>query len=152
MQAADADAVAAWRYQPPYDFYDTAADPSSLTEVLDARRWGHSYFSVFSAPESGDEEPVGFLSLTRRAGGEELEIGLGLRPDLTGRGMGLSFVEVCLDFARTRSKAKTFILHVATFNRRAQTVYERAGFVAQETSFRHLGGRPWEFLRMSRPA
>lgn len=159
MQAADADAVAAWRYQPPYNFYDTAADPSSLVEVLDARRWGHIFFSVFSSPplpssslpESGDEELAGFLELTARPG-EVIEIGLGLRPDLTGHGLGLSFVEACLDFARQRSRPQAFALDVATFNQRARAVYEKAGFVPGDTFWRHLSGRRWEFLRMSRPA
>ena len=171
MQAADADAVATWRYQPPYNFYDTAADPSSLVEVLDARRWGHIFFSVFSSsplrsspplpsssplpssplPESGDEELAGFLELTARPG-EVIEIGLGLRPDLTGQGLGLSFVEACLDFARQRSRPQAFALDVATFNQRARAVYEKAGFVPGDTFWRHLGGRRWEFLRMSRPA
>ena len=160
MQAGDADAVAAWRYQPPYDFYDTAADPSSLLEVLDARRWGHIFFSVFastapsspsSSPESGKEELAGFLELTARPG-NVIEIGLGLRPDLTGQGLGLSFVEACLDFARRRSSPRAFSLDVATFNERARTVYEKAGFVPGDTFLRHLNGRRWEFLRMSRPA
>jgi len=155
MQAADADAVAAWRYQPPYNFYDTAADPSSLVEVLDARRWGHIFFSVFSvlpsSSESGDEELAGFLELTARPG-EVIEIGLGLRPDLTGQGLGLSFVEACLDFARRRSRPQAFALDVATFNERARAVYEKAGFVPGDTFWRHLSGRRWEFLRMSRPA
>jgi len=155
MQAADADAVAAWRYQPPYNFYDTAADPSSLVEVLDARRWGHIFFSVFSvlpsSSESGDEELAGFLELTARPG-EVIEIGLGLRPDLTGQGLGLSFVEACLDFARRRSRPQAFALDVATFNQRARAVYEKAGFVPGNTFWRHLSGRRWEFLRMSRPA
>lgn len=163
MQAADADAVAAWRYQPPYDFYDTAADPSSLLEVLDARRWGHVFFSVFasaapssspypsSSPESGKEELAGFLELTVRPG-DVIEIGLGLRPDLTGQGLGLSFVEACLDFARRRSNPRAFALDVATFNQRARAVYEKAGFVPGDTFWRHTSGRRWEFLRMSRPA
>jgi len=159
MQAADAEAVAAWRYQPPYDFYDTAADPSSLVEVLDARRWGHIFFSVFAPaplpsssplPESV-EELAGFLELTARPG-EVIEIGLGLRPDLTGKGLGLSFVEACLDFARQRARPRAFALDVATFNQRARAVYQKAGFVPGETFWRHLSGRRWEFLRMSRPA
>jgi ribosomal-protein-alanine N-acetyltransferase len=163
MQAADADAVAAWRYQPPYDFYDTAADPSSLVEVLDSRRWGHIFFSAFascpssypssssSPPESGREELAGFLELTARPG-EVIEIGLGLRPDLTGQGLGLPCVEACLDFARRRSRPQVFALDVATFNQRARAVYEKAGFVPGDTFWRHLSGRRWEFLRMSRPA
>ena len=159
MEAADAEAVAAWRYQPPYDFYDTAADPSSLVEVLDARRWGHIFFSVFapaplpsSSPLSESvEELAGFLELTARPG-EVIEIGLGLRPDLTGMGLGLSFVEACLDFARQRERPRAFALDVATFNQRARAVYEKAGFVPGETFWRHLSGRRWEFLRMSRPA
>jgi ribosomal-protein-alanine N-acetyltransferase len=60
--------------------------------------------------------------------GDALEYGLGMRPDLTGRGDGLEFVLAGLEFARRRFAPTRIILNVAAFNQRARVVYERAGF------------------------
>ena len=60
--------------------------------------------------------------------GDALEVGLGLRPDLTGRGLGLEFLLAGIDFGRRRFGVSRVILNVAAFNERAITVYERAGF------------------------
>jgi hypothetical protein len=53
---------------------------------------------------------------------------LGMRPDLTGRGLGEEFVHAGLRFARETYSPPAFRLTVATFNQRAIRVYERAGF------------------------
>ena len=60
--------------------------------------------------------------------GDALEIGLGLRPDLTGRGLGLGFLLAGIDFGRRRFGLSRLILNVAAFNERAIKVYEEAGF------------------------
>jgi RimJ/RimL family protein N-acetyltransferase len=60
--------------------------------------------------------------------GDALEVGLGLRPDLTGRGLGLEFLLAGIDFGRRRFGLTRVILNVAAFNERAIKVYERAGF------------------------
>jgi ribosomal-protein-alanine N-acetyltransferase len=109
-----------WRYRPPYDFYDGGLEP-----VLNPER-------LFSArDETG--RLVGFFYFELR--GDVLEYGLGLRPDLTGRGEGLGFVRAGLDFARERFRAERIVLAVAAFNARAISVYSRAGF---EITGRHV--------------
>ena len=104
---------ASWRYDPPYDFYNGDEDP-----VLNPER----FFAV--RDEHG--EIVGNYYFEEK--GDALEIGLGLRPDLTGRGLGLEFFERGLAFGRRRYRPERIILNVAAFNRRAIAVYERGGF------------------------
>jgi RimJ/RimL family protein N-acetyltransferase len=102
-----------WRYEPPFDFYNGDEEP-----VLNPER--------FFAARDEQGELVGFYYFEQK--GDALEIGLGLRPDLTGRGLGLEFFERGLAFARRRYRPQRIILNVAAFNRRALVVYERAGF------------------------
>jgi ribosomal-protein-alanine N-acetyltransferase len=146
MSQADAVAISRWRYPEPYAFYDWDADPDDLVELLDPARRGDAY----SAVEDASGELVGFFSCKPREPGA-VEIGLGLRPDLTGRGLGAAFLEAGLGHARARFEPAEFLLAVATFNRRAITVYARAGFVPVRTYLHATNGGEWEFLEMRRP-
>jgi RimJ/RimL family protein N-acetyltransferase len=101
-----------WRYDPPYEFYDGDDDP-----VLNPER--------FFVVRDGDEI-VGFYYFDARE--DTVEIGLGLRPDLTGKGLGLEFFLDGVAFAHGRFPGRRVTLNVAAFNARAITVYERAGF------------------------
>ncbi len=103
-----------WRYEPPYDFYDGDVDP-----VLNPER----FF------EARDEHGslVGFYYFEQK--GATLEIGLGLRPELVGRGLGLEFFRAGVEFGREQFRPAKVILAVAAFNQRAVKVYERVGFV-----------------------
>jgi aminoglycoside 6'-N-acetyltransferase/ribosomal-protein-alanine N-acetyltransferase len=107
------DEIATWRYEPPYDFYDGDPEP-----VLNPER----FFQVLDA----NDEVIGFLYYDQRE--DMLEYGLGLRPDLTGKGLGLEFFRAGLKFGRDRYHPTRVITNVAEFNVRARKVYERAGF------------------------
>ena len=113
MTAKDFADFAEWRYQPPYEFYDTDAE-----EVKNPER----YF----AGRDEDGALLGFYYFEQKEA--VLEYGLGLRPDLTGRGLGLEFFRAGLEFARERYRPALIRLFVAAFNERAIKVYERAGF------------------------
>ena len=146
MSEQQARAVADWYYDPPYDFYDAAADPEDLAELLDPVQRDGRYFAVLGDPGS----LVGFFMFKQE--GDAVVIGLGLRPDLPGRGLGLPFLLAGLEFARGRYAPARFRLMVATFNRRAIRVYEQAGFCQGETFAHRTNGGEHEFLRMERPA
>jgi ribosomal-protein-alanine N-acetyltransferase len=143
MTAADAQAIAAWRYPEPYSFYDADADPADLAELLDPSEWGRRYFAV--------DDVAGELSglFVFKLSGGVAEIGLGLRPDLTGRGLGLRFVEAGIDYAATVLGANGFALAVAAFNRRAITVYERAGFRVTRRYQHSTNGGVHDFVWMT---
>ena len=146
LTQADAEAMVAWHYPEPYAFYDWAADADDLAELLDPARRGDMW--AIGDPAG---ELIGFFSFKAKEPGR-IELGLGLRPDHTGRGLGPSFLEAGLDHARSHHDPEWFSLAVATFNRRAITVYERAGFTAVRTYMHHTNGGEWEFVEMRRPA
>lgn len=146
MTEERARAIAAWRYPTPYSFYDLPADPDDLAEFLDPRHWVDLYRAVIDA----DGTLIGFLQT--RPDGDAVEIGLGLRPNLTGQGHGTPFLAACLDFARQRYAPARFRLAVATFNRRAITVYERAGFRPVREFMHRTNGGNYVFLLMEREA
>lgn len=144
----DARELASWRYEPPYDFYN--GSDADLQELLDGSTYGVD-------DESGTL--VGFVAYGAtctvpggRALGlytpDALDIGLGMRPDLTGLGLGPAFTATAMDFARTTLGASRLRLSVATFNRRAITVYERAGFRAVRTFMSASSGGQTEFVLM----
>jgi ribosomal-protein-alanine N-acetyltransferase len=147
MSQADAEAIALWRYPEPYSFYDSAADPDDLAELLDTASRADEYVAV--EDEAGSL--AGFFQY-KRPRGETLEIGLGLRPDLTGRGLGAAFLGAGLEYGRRHFAPGQFTLSVAAFNRRAITVYERAGFAAVRVYMHATNGGEWEFVEMRRPA
>lgn len=146
MDDADAGEISGWRYEPPYDFYDGDADPADLAELLDPKRREDAYFSV------RDEEGrlVGFFQFGEEDG--VVDVGLGLRPDLTGRGLGSGFLSSGLEFARRRFAPGRFTLSVAAFNGRAIRVYERAGFRRGGVYTHETNGAEHEFLSMRREA
>jgi [ribosomal protein S18]-alanine N-acetyltransferase len=113
--------LATWRYPPPYDFYDGDVEP-----MLNPERY-------FEARDERDEL-IGFYYFEPKP--PDLDYGLGLRPDLVGRGLGLDFFLAGLAFAQRRYQPRRVFLHVAEFNERARRVYERAGFRVVSTHVR----------------
>ncbi len=132
LTPTDADTIATWRYPPPYDFYNP--DPAIAAYLLDP---ANAYFAAYSAQGAlagffcyGAEAQVfGGQVLGRYSEAGTLDIGLGLRPYLTGRGSGGAFVAAGLAFGRGRYRPQAFRLTVTCFNTRAIRVYTQLGFV-----------------------
>ena len=146
MSDPEARSIATWHYDPPYSFYDWTADENDLAELLSGEARQGVYFSALGA----DDELVGFFGFKQE--GATVEVGLGLRPDLTGRGLGLAFVEQGLDFARATFGPKRFSLSVAVFNERAIRVYERVGFERVRAFDHETNGGIHPFVEMARRA
>lgn len=147
LTQADAEAIAAWSYSDEYAFYDWSADADDERELLTPALRADAYAAVDD--EAG--ELVGFFSFKQPQPGT-VELGLGLRPDHTGRGLGTPFVEAGLAYARREYAPQRFTLAVASFNQRAIAVYERAGFERSRTYLHRTNGSDWEFVEMQRPA
>ena len=131
--------IAEWQYEFPYEWYDTASDPRRVELFSNAvRREG------LRAVIGDDGDLVGFFNFVRE--GDEVRIGLGMRPDLTGRGLAQPFIEAGLEYARAQWEPLRFRLWVASWNERALRAYRRAGFREVRTD------EPSRFVEMERPA
>jgi ribosomal-protein-alanine N-acetyltransferase len=134
MDRAAGERIDGWRYDPPYDFYDLDADPADRQTFLDPTNWSDTY-----AVEADDGTLVGFFEFDPTDG--TVEVGLGMHPEYTGRGLGRAFVEAGPEFARDRYDPERFELAVAAFNDRAISVYEALGFERLETDPQATNGR-----------
>jgi len=129
LTEADIQQIAAWRYEEPYDLYNISA------QALQEFRNG-----LYRALVTPNDELKGFVCWgtsaqvrgVRDRGHYDdeslLDMGLGMHPDLTGCGLGASFVNACLKWLAQTFAPAGFRLTVASFNRRAIRVYQKAGF------------------------
>lgn len=95
MTEPDAHRIATWKYPEPYSLYSMDGSQQCIHELL-----SEPYYSAYNK----EQELVGFLctgNAARVRGGYSaniylderyIDIGLGMRPDVTGKGHGAFFV------------------------------------------------------------
>ena len=144
-----AEDLATWRYDAPYDVYDLAgADPA---ELLDPALGLHAVLA--------GERLIGFRSFGPdgqvpgwQYDDSALDTGGGLRPSLTGRGLGRAVIRAGLDFGRTTFAPAAFRVTVASFNARARRTVESLGFERIGSFAALRDGRQFDVLvRPERP-
>lgn len=127
--------IITWHYEAPYDIYNLASpEPEETVQyLLDPQ---NAFYSIHN--QSGDLEAFCSLGPDGKVTGGDystpaLDIGLGVRPDLTGQGYGSGYVNAVIDFAHRTYAPDRLRVTIAAFNHRAQRVWEKAGFqVIQE--------------------
>ncbi|PFE04283.1 GNAT family N-acetyltransferase [Bacillus cereus] len=131
-----------WHYEGEYSFYDLEADQEDLAEFLDPNIREETTFAV-----SENNKLVGFFSF-HKIDIHTVDIGLGMKPSITGNGLGADFVQAGLVFCKGKYKPRYITLSVATFNERAIKVYKKAGFDGVGTFIQETNGSRFEFLKM----
>ena len=118
--------IATWRYDEPYATYSlTGADPAFFIDPSNG----------YVALVNDAEELIGYRCFGpdgRVPGydydGSALDTGGGLRPVLTGQGLGRQVIETGLAYGQKRFAPVAFRVTVASFNARAQRVITSLGF------------------------
>lgn len=151
MDRATARAITGWRYPPPYEGYTMLDDPAVVAAFLSRAERG--YFQI----RDGSGELLAFCCFGEEArvpGGDyhapALDIGIGVRPDLTGRGDGMRYLGAVLAFGVAQFQPTQLRLTVASSNQRAIRLYTRAGFREVSRFLSPYGRQP--FVVMGRPA
>ncbi|MEK5480489.1 MULTISPECIES: GNAT family N-acetyltransferase [unclassified Viridibacillus] len=139
--------ILSWRYEAPYDFYNNDLDTDSLNEMLE-----NPYYSVLDS----DGELIGFFCTGQSAqvpsgsmfgaySEGRVDIGIGMKPGLTGKGYGYTFFSFILNHIQNENSLP-IRLTVAKFNHRAIHLYEKLGF----TKLMEFSNDSTEFIVMNK--
>jgi len=153
MTKLHAERISTWKYEKPYNFYDFEPSEEITSELLNG-----DYFCVlnnagalmgFSCSGNSARVPGGYAAgIYERE--EVLDIGLGLEPSETGKGLGRIFVEEVIDYFRQQLNKENFRMVVASFNQRAITVYRANGFVERRNFLSKVNGIDTEFVCLTK--
>ena len=122
-----------WKYTKPYDFYNNENTDEAMKELLDG-----SYYALVDECK----ELIGFFCIGENAQvpiGNQfgvyteglVDMGLGMNPNLVGKGNGFEFCTYIIKFIEGHYKGTPIRLTVAKFNLRAIHLYEKLGFVME---------------------
>jgi ribosomal-protein-alanine N-acetyltransferase len=129
MSEEDAREVSGWRYPAPYHVYKWPR-----WDVMQARGREFADPAVRAAQyltiRDNEDRLTGYLQLFPLD--RVTRLGLGLHPDLCGRGLGHEVVRLAVEEACKRRPGAEVDLEVETWNVRAVKAYQKAGFVAED--------------------
>ena len=133
-----------WKYDGVYSFYDFSNDIDDYMELVDKSKRFNNYFSCQYC-----NELIGFFA--KQIQEEDLiQFGLGLKPNFTGKGYGLYYINTVMDHIVSIHGIVNFTLIVACFNQRAINVYKKAGFIEDKIFMHCTNGGEYEFLKMTK--
>ncbi|MCZ7669087.1 MAG: GNAT family N-acetyltransferase [Chloroflexi bacterium] len=139
-----------WQYDEPYALYNMNQE-NEAEQIAFFSDPANGYFAIVA--ETGDL--LGFCNFGADAqvpGGdytaEAIDIGIGMRPDLTGKGRGAEYAGAVFEFAIQQFPNNPLRATIAAFNKRAQKVCMQHGFQVVDKFERPGDERP--FLIMMR--
>jgi len=141
-------AIATWRYPEPYGVYSlTGVDPAFFLDPA------NGYVALVD--EAGSLIGYRCFGPDGRVPGYDyddgaLDTGGGLRPDLTGAGLGAEAIATGLAYGWESFANAAFRVTVASFNTRARRVVESLGFRSVARFRASTTGAEYDVLRLER--
>lgn len=122
--------IANWKYEGKYSLYSLTNNEDTIKELMNGK---HFVFLTMNK-----KEIIGFFCVGESArvplledniyDDEFLDVGLGMRPDLCGRGLGKNFLMTGLEFLGKEFNSDRFRITVVSKNKRAIRLYKNLGF------------------------
>lgn len=137
--------VCQWRYNDEYSIYDY---PS--WEEASKGKWGitieEKRKNEFQSILNEKDEFCGYIRMIESS--DHILIGLGLKPELCGQGLGNQLMEIIKKQCFEKFPNKKICLEVREFNKRAIRCYEKAGFRVVDKYEKETPLGSGEFWRM----
>ncbi|PEW07326.1 GNAT family N-acetyltransferase [Bacillus cereus] len=149
----EASEINTWTYEEPYNLYSFSGGSEVVEELLDGTYYGYcddkgELIGYFCFGENA--QVPGGREANLYAGEDVVDIGIGMKPALTGKGMGKTFFQAGIAFAVREFNSKMFRLSVATFNKRAIALYKNIGF--QQGPIFLSRGKEFMLMEYERPS
>ncbi|MBD2343660.1 GNAT family N-acetyltransferase [Anabaena subtropica] len=150
LQKDHALAILKWRYTYPYDCYNFDANTvlEDLCYLLDPKNAFHAILNPLGQLEGYCSFGADGQVLGGNYGVEALDLGMAIRPDLTGQRHGEQYAKAVMKYGAARYGAQFLRVTVAQFNKRGQRVWEKLGF-EQIEEFTKIGSGE-KFVIMTR--
>ncbi|BAY43020.1 hypothetical protein SAMD00079811_05980 [Scytonema sp. HK-05] len=143
----EATELISWRYDRPLDIYNIKVDTDSLQNTVDFFvDPKNSYFAIssdlheftaFCCIGADAQVPGGDYSL------DALDIGLGIRPELTSQGLGSPIAIATIDYAKQSFSPQRLRVTIAAFNFRALKVWQNLAFLPVQRFRKQNGGNEY---------
>lgn len=137
----DGQSIATWRYEGIYSFYNNDKTEAKKQWALNIHKEEYAFVMY-------DEENQLMGNCSFDYEDDQYMLGVQMRPDLTGKGMGVEIVKAILEFGKEKYNFDNIELLVAKFNERAIKVYEKLGFEKVDEFMLHVNSEDKEFIAM----
>ncbi len=136
ISTSDAEEIAGWRYPNPYHIYDMEDAAHLLNPAI------HYHVSRFEQRVTaflcyGEDAQVPGFDYDDSC----VDVGWGLRPDLTDQGLGEHLVTKVMAFMRSDAERKRLRVTIMAFNERCQKACKSVGFSYSERFARPSDGK-----------
>lgn len=144
MTEKEKEIVSDWKYDGAYEIYNM---PSYEEQKEKGNSFGNPERSKNFYSYYDEDVLIGFTNILEKE--KEVFVGIGVAPDLCGRGYGQQILECVTEISQKSYPDKPLYLEVRTWNRRAIRCYEKAGFQIDGDVFEQLTAiGNGEFYRM----
>ena len=152
MDEAGARDITQWHYEEPYQMY-SLQDQTAVDEVVAyltnpkncIYRIDDAEQALLAFCSFGDDAQVGGGDYSEPA----MDVGLGMRPSLTGKGLGPAMIAEVLQYALDHFDVQVFRATIAGFNLRAQKAWQKNGFKITQDFERTFDSKPFVILTRS---
>lgn len=140
--------IRTWRYEPPYDFYNSEPEKleSALATLLNPE---NRYYTIWDESSA----VIGYCCFGNEAqvpGGDysqsALDVGMELRPERTGQGQGTQIIQAVIALAQQNFQVSKLRVTIAAFNQRALRAWQKAGFETVSEFVKHKDNQRFVIL------
>lgn len=139
--------ISNWKYEGEYGIYNTESFEEMKKKQMSLvnPEKSKNYMCFF---DSVNNNLIAYINILKKDN-EDIFIGIGLKPDFCGKGLGAEILNMGIEEAISRYPNNQIVLQVRSWNQRAIKCYVKSGFCIEKTeTILDHNGNETEFVFM----